>query len=337
MSDLIYTVIVLLLFFSIAFIGIKKNDNQDISTMLTKYNSLRGLLAIEVLLGHVVQNESGTNLTIFTSFMIVSVGFFFFVSSFGMSNSYRVKYNYLGRYFLFRKCGYLMFIAILVYLFSLGVSYFTGCYVWKFNSFIDMVVGFPDRTNWYIFELMAFYFLFYLTYKFFSSPLTRCIIVFIVSVVIITLLFCFGVQEKYYASTLCFSFGILAGEYYEQVKRFLLSIKGLIVCSLVTMGGLTSVIYKQGIFALCYSKNLLCIAFILFIFLFMSKFELNNKVITFLMKMSTEIYLCSFLWVYTLAPTEMNYMIRVPMVFIATIISALIIYPICNFMKKKLK
>lgn len=111
----------------------------------------------------------------------------------------------------------------------------------------------------------------------------------------------------------------------------------MVISVILTLVGLWPLLFSRGIFTLCYSKNICCISIILILFIFLSKFEIKNKVILFLMKLSTEIYLCSFLWIHTLELTGMNYMQRMPIILLATILSALMINPICFAIKKQLK
>lgn len=65
-------------------------------------NALRGIFAIEIVIGHVVRYEN-TWLYPFGKFMIISVAFFFFVSAFGMVSPIRNREMFTLRDFLREK------------------------------------------------------------------------------------------------------------------------------------------------------------------------------------------------------------------------------------------
>ncbi|MBQ9867050.1 MAG: hypothetical protein IJM34_08525 [Lachnospiraceae bacterium] len=78
---------VYLIFLLLAAIGSKKRESLPTDKeALSELNGLRGLFALEVIVGHVVRYENSL-LFPFGKFMIVSVGFFFYVSGFGLAYS----------------------------------------------------------------------------------------------------------------------------------------------------------------------------------------------------------------------------------------------------------
>lgn len=89
MYSLILSICILLFFVYIIFGNCEKHSSHNISreSCLTYLNRLRGIFAIEIVIGHVVRDEQ-TILYPLGKFMICSVAFFFFVSAFGMAVSY---------------------------------------------------------------------------------------------------------------------------------------------------------------------------------------------------------------------------------------------------------
>jgi len=79
---------------------------KNIEKQLIQLNSLRGLFALEIIIGHVVRDESGI-ISMLGRFMICSVAFFFFLSASGMVLSYKSKNDYLSIRFLINKVFFL--------------------------------------------------------------------------------------------------------------------------------------------------------------------------------------------------------------------------------------
>ena len=135
----------------------------DKTEKLKRLNALRGLFAVQIILGHAVYQDSV--LYPLCQFSIISVAYFFFVSAFGMVLSYHKKNNYLNISFLVRKPIYLLCIAIFIYLFGTAVDIILEPDLGFVSSFFS-IKNFFLQTNWYIWELIFFYFMFWFTYKY---------------------------------------------------------------------------------------------------------------------------------------------------------------------------
>lgn len=114
MYSIVFSICVFLIFAGFALFGCKKRSTDSLSrkSCLQNLNDLRGLFALEIVLGHVVRWET-TILLPFGKFMICSVAFFFFVSAFGMAISHEEKENYLSYHFLISKPVCLFLITVL--------------------------------------------------------------------------------------------------------------------------------------------------------------------------------------------------------------------------------
>jgi succinate dehydrogenase hydrophobic anchor subunit len=153
------------IFVAIILISIKLRKDTDVSQKLLFYrmNGIRGLFALEVFIGHsyyIIDLNIGLSV-IFQKFLIASVGFFFAMSGWGLSNSFRCKENYL-KGFLLKKISYLLLISLIVYIFSVTICYLLCGYGgYSFQNISELTTNFIKTTNFFIFELILFYILFY--------------------------------------------------------------------------------------------------------------------------------------------------------------------------------
>ncbi|MDD6072586.1 MAG: hypothetical protein PUC12_17515 [Clostridiales bacterium] len=81
--DIVYVVFILLLFAGVIFCGVKPLPALDGQEACQRLNNLRGIFAMEIVVGHVIRDDR-TLLYPMGKFMIISVAFFFFVSAFGL-------------------------------------------------------------------------------------------------------------------------------------------------------------------------------------------------------------------------------------------------------------
>ena len=165
--------------------------------------------------------------------MIISVAFFFFVSAYGMARSYDAKEDYLHG-FLFSKFSYLLAIAVIAYLHSLIIKFlFTGSIEPK-----HIIRGFFTSTNWYIWELLFFYLLFFLIYRY--IPKYRVSIIGILTFLCATGGFAIGLPQGYYCSAMAFPAGLLFYEHFNTVTRFLKTAWGKFTTIIMAIAGLYS-------------------------------------------------------------------------------------------------
>lgn len=330
MSDFIFSIVVLFIFLFICLLGIKKQNGLPNNT-LDKFNSIRGIFALNILLGHVVQYENSLA-QILSKFMIASVGFFFFVSAFSMSSSFKKNPHYISCHFLLRKCGFLLFMAFNTYLISCLLNVFFHVYIWNFYGLSDLILGFGDRTNWYVWILLLFYLLFYFTYKYIHRY--RVAIFFVITFISITILYLCKSQEMYYASSLCFPLGLMFGEYHEAMSNYLNSAKGVMTTILLFILGILSLIFSGNIVGACYLKNVFCISVILTLSQVFNFFTLENPIISFLTKYSAETYFFHFFWVYVTLDKNVHYYYRMPIVLLCTILISIPMNIVNTFFKQ---
>lgn len=323
MHDIIYAMaVVICLLISVIYGGKRSKQNTDKMEMCRRLNALRGIFAIEIVIGHVVRYES-TLLYPFGKFMIISVAFFFFVSAFSMALSYYRKENYLKN-FLLLKVGYLLCIAVITYLVNVLIDIIVPMDLGYYE--VTGIIGknFFNCTNWYIWELLIFYICFYFIYRFTKRHLLYFVII------TIALIVCFyGKSIAWWASILAFPFGILYAEYFEKFNKIQYSKWGVIITVILCTLGLGGLFVSEtNVTGMIISRNILCIGGILVLLYLIGYCCIDNKIIKFLTSNSTAIYLFQFVYLEIAYVYEWDWKIEIPFVLIMTIATAMIFSPI---------
>lgn len=328
----LYCLIMFAVFCGIVLWKIKfKSHPNTREEFLQNLNELRGIFALEVVFGHLVRYEYNI-LFPFGKFMICSVAFFFFVSAFGMVVSFEKKENYLGRRFIISKPLYLLAIAVVIYIFEIIVDIFAPYGMGYLSP--NPALTFLHATNWYIWELILFYFIFWISYKFFYK--FRLFIIGFVAAVLAIVFYQCGLVEMWYASILGFPAGLLFSEFYDKIAGFLRTKKGVLLTVVLSLFGLMSmVIRNENIVSMVFMRNAICLAAIIVIFYVCDKMKIgNNAVARFLCVHSTEIYLSQFVWLSIAEHYQLDFMIKVPCVLFATIMTAVVIHPVISWLRK---
>lgn len=311
-------------FFVLYGIRFQKIDNE--SAYFQSFNALRGLFALEIIVGHVIRYES-TLLYPIGKFMIISVAFFFFVSSWGLCRSFHTKNCYL-QHFLLPKCGYLLALSLIAYLIRILVFWCTGRL--HFNG--NIIQDYLSCTNWYIWELLFFYLLFYLIYKYLKKY--RVLLFFVITFAAATAVFFIGMPQGYYSSALAFPAGLFFYEYFSTVTGFLQKAAGKIFVFLASLLGLSSLLLNaSSLLGMVYLRNLMCLAALCILFYVLTYFRINNFFLKKLGKYSTEIYLYQFVFL-DIFLTQPDWRIRMLLVCFFTLLSAIILHPIHTLLKK---
>lgn len=320
-SLFIYALFAFLLFYGIRF---QKNDSEPV--YFQSFNALRGLFALEIVVGHVIRYES-TLLYPLGKFMIISVAFFFFVSGWGLCRSFHTKDRYL-EHFLLPKCGYLLALSLIAYLIRILVFLCSGRLHFDRNIFQDYL----SCTNWYIWELLFFYLLFYLIYKYVKKY--RILLIALITFSAITAVFFIDMPQGYYSSALAFPAGLLFYEYFSAVTGFFQKPAGKILVFLTSLLGLSSLLLgADSLLGMVYLRNLMCLSALCILFYVLTYFEVNNLFLKKLGKYSTEIYLYQFIFL-ELFSAQSDWRIRMLLVCFLTLLTAVILHPIHVLIRK---
>lgn len=292
------------------------------------FNSLRGLFALEIIVGHVVRYEDSL-LYPMGKFMIISVAFFFFVSAYGLTRSFHTKEHYL-KGFLPAKCIYLLAIALVAFLVRELLLFLAGRFTFPENIFLS----FLQQTNWYIWELLLFYVLFYFCYRY--LPRYRILTITVITLLFITGCFKTGMIQGYYSSALAFPAGLFFYEYFPAVMRFFKSITGKIAVALLTAAGLSCLLLPEtSLIGMVYLRNIMCLAALCLMVYFFMFISTGNIFLQKLGKYSTELYLYQFIFLLLFSDLP-DYRIEIPVVCVLTLLTAFIIHPVNSGIKRLL-
>ena len=208
----------------------KAETEQEVWSRL---NAFRGPLAICIMLSHIWGNNGLVLLVPFNKVVTVCVAVFLFLSGYGMTRSLEKKRESYWKEILGIKIPYLLFMAVVVYLFSCALQAATGAAVVEADSYLPLSAGrFLATTNWYIWELTGFY-LAFAAVSGIRNAAIRNGIVLGGSVIAFLLLYRTGVVEGYYNSIFGFSFGMLAA---SCKKPEIFGKKGAAVTGLILCG-----------------------------------------------------------------------------------------------------
>lgn len=307
------------------------NENRE--KTLKQLNALRGLFALEIIIGHSIRYEIGI-LYPLGKFMICSVAFFFFVSAYGMVISFQNKKNYLEVSYLKNKILYLFLIATLTYVLNNLIDFCLKDYNLRYLENIKSFEYFFKNTNWYIWQQIIFYIAFFAVYKYFYKY--RIWGISLLSIGLPIIFYLCDMPECWCASSFAFAFGIIVAEYYSKVKEFVDSIWGKLTLIVLIMFGCASLLVEnETLLSMVFMRNSICIASIIIMF-YISKLDFlgNNPVSRLLTKYSLELYLSQFVWLGLVDYLGLGYWRKIAFVLLSTIITAAVIHFPFKFIKK---
>lgn len=285
---------------------------------LSQSKAILGLFAVLIVLHHLVQTIGAENASLFSfleDFGVCLVGAFFFFSGYGLIRSLREKPDYLTGFLKKRLPGVVIpFYGCTLIFYIAGVLSHKG---YGLAESIGYLSGFIllNTHMWYIVEIVLFYVVFYLIYRFISNRKTAfaAMTAFLAVFTAFSLLLCHGKYwfqgEWWYNSSLLFAVGIAMGEWEKPIltciKKHIklcsvLAVTGFAVFYRITMymlrhhGYWTENAFSNGyadkwmtlLPQLCMSFFFLCC---LVIILLKCRFE--NPVLTTLGNISLELYL----------------------------------------------
>lgn len=250
---------------------------------------LRGILAVEIVLGHTYGYLENNSLLYFNNRIGVwVVGIFFFLSGYGLNYSFHRKKDYL-KGFLVKRVGRILFPFVIVCF----VNYLLGLC----NSFSECM--FQD---WFVTEMTLIYCIWYLAYKCLSEKYAVPIFCFLILTLNI-LGTHYGIGSRWYGSTACFLLGIV----FEKNEKIIFSYCGTrygrkvgTVSLSFLFGGILFLLHENNLFVNTLMINGTCILLCIIVYLFMMKIKIGNAMTNFLGCISWQIYVShrTFLRVY---------------------------------------
>lgn len=300
---------------------------EDEKEIYLRLNYLRGLLALIVLLSHIWGYTQISLLVPFNKMVTIAVAAFFFLSGYGMARSFEKKNNYLKSIFG-EKIPFLIYMAVMSYIVSALLEWIIGTKVQLGNNaFIPIgIKSLLINTNWYVYELIAFYLLFAIVMKFCPKKY-QIPVVFIVSVIAFFILFNAGVVEAYYNSILGFVMGIFCYrsswlKWIDKKGVLAIAIFGVLMC----FSTMFLVNHTTVYFAII--RNMAAIAMIIVVLYFIRMINTKYEVLNYLSKISPELYFYHMpialifswfiksVWIYALIVTVISFIVAIAMTFI---------------------
>mgnify|MGYP004648965571 CR=1 FL=1 len=333
--------LIYLVYIAVAFIILYRCEREKLnfnieSEYLDRLNSLRGVFALDIIIGHVA-GHGMIPLMPFEKFSIVSVFGFFFLSGSGMTYSCYNKENYLNR--IFGKIIYLIAVTMITYIVKIFVQLVSGLDLGYIPTKItDLPQKYFEITNWYIWELIVLYIFFFLIYKGFTSKKIRTCLIVLASVVLGIVFALSGTVVAWYYSIWGFAFGVIFTEFFEKVIDFIHKWYGIIVIVSFIFAGFGGYALLSENAVMSYiTRNFFDIACLMILILLIEQIRFENGIIRFLTTYSLEIYLYQSLWLDVTQSFYHLYCLRMIVVVGLTIFTAILIRPINEKIKKLLK
>lgn len=221
---------------------------EEEKEVLSRMNYLRGFFAILIVLGHCGRRFESEQLLLAIPHYgaYIWVCFFFTVSGWSLAYNFDYKEKYLEKFWI-RKIMKLVLLAIETEI----VAQFLMYIFLKKRFYINITI--LNDINWYIYEILVLYVLFWVSFRYFPKPLIREIFVWLISIFVAIgtwLLYRYGSWSgwsyAYYYSVLCFPLGIsihkLFGKIVEKKQIFLL------VCSSLAIGSVPCIVMPRESF-----------------------------------------------------------------------------------------
>lgn len=284
---------IILLFIGLILFNAKIMDKDYEKTALNYSNTvaIRGICAIEIMLGHIgIALPNQILLFPFRKAGILIVGIFFFFSGYGLMYSLENKKNYLTGFLRKRLTAILVptffvcILAILLYYAILGEN----------NSILQACIFSIESINWYVWEILGCYVLFYLVYRFLSKE-SAFVFIAALSVIFVCFSYIAGLSNPWYGSTLCFPLGLWAASNQTEflkwnVKHWIgkTAVLGIVLSVSII---LFFILPERSISGAIISRNVASLSFCCIVTILLRKIKIGNKLTEFLGKISFEIYL----------------------------------------------
>lgn len=319
----------------------QRNKERDRSRkrIVASINSMRGLFALEILVGHAVMHSGcGMPLDAYEKFLFVSVGFFFFASAFSIMHALDVRPSYFDGFW--KKPVTLAAFACISFLYDCLIALLSGTFAY-YRAGENFAVLFFQRTNWFLWELAGFYILFFLCFRTYHEKqgrAWRCILLFAAAAAVMTALYALEMQPAWYISTAAFPTGILAAAFYDEIRSFLFSRKGIGIGLLLVTAGLFSIaplpIQEQYLGAVLL-HNVFIAGSVILILLFSSLWNrsAHSKVYGFFQSHSLALYLSQFIFMRISDSRQFSLAPRMCLVIGGSVISAALLQPLYDAVK----
>jgi len=215
-----------------------KDQFVQVFLPMTSANAIKGFAAVGIILHHLVQHDTqyGSIYKGPVFFMnemgIFFTAIFFFLSGYGLLESYNSKPDYLDNFLKKRLPSVLVpfYLSNIIYIIIKG---FLWERITNIKDFFTCLIGFTllNTNTWFLVEITLLYLVFYFTYKHISNKKTALWTVFASILVMVTVGILLGHEsdgigghwfkgEWWFNSTIAFYFGLSVGQYKDKILSF---------------------------------------------------------------------------------------------------------------------
>ncbi len=252
--------------------------------------ALRGICSVEIMMGHIGLTTGSVILYPNRKAGILFVGIFFLLSGYGVAYCTEQKTDYLKNFLVKRAVKILLpayFIKILMILMQYVLLHTR-------EPFPIHLEVFFTGLNWYVWEQLFFYLIFWIGHK--IAPRYTEIIVWVVSVMLTVGAYLQGIDNPWYGSSFCFWLGLCI---YKIQKRKIKCGHVGVYCILTGVLAITLVISMAAFFLLGnnsvlgnpIARNVASVSFCIITVLLLCKIRVVNSASVILGKCSYEIFL----------------------------------------------
>ncbi len=284
---------------------------------------LRGILALEIVLGHAYGHVKDNLLYFNNRIGVWVVGIFFFLSGYGLMLSLHRKENYL-KGFIAKRIGRIFIPFFIVFL-------------------VNFVLGFSSNlfkallADWFVTEVMVIYLLWYLLYNY--LPEKYAFLILFVSVLLLNIFGCYyDIGSRWYGSTACFLFGILYEKKEEKIIAFCKTNYCRVIAAVVLLflsGSILFIMNESSIAVSAVMINSTCILLCEMICLLLMKFTIGNTITRFLGSISWEIYVSHRTFLFLLDKVEINnHFVYMCLLFGCIVIASWLLLQACKIIEK---
>lgn len=259
--------------------GLKKCQKTDSALTISNSSALRGISAVEIMLGHI--GLASGNIFQFPNRKagILFVGIFFMLSGFGLAYGFDNKKDYIKHFFRNRMVAILipaLFVILIEIIYYQTISF-------------QMLSG---SGRWYIIELLGFYTIFFVSYKLLGNKGWIAISIF--SGIFIVVAFLCGLTNPWYGSTLCFPLGMAYYKFQKNTKTLSLGKRlfFIVLSGIILIISIAGFFLKDGTFfgnVIC--RSLASVSFCVALLLILEKISIENQYSKWLSNISYEIFL----------------------------------------------
>lgn len=272
--------------------GIHREEHKKEEIFSMKcVSSLRGICAIEIMIGHIGVQTGNAFLFLNRKAGILFVGIFFMLSGYGLAYNVNRKNHYLDNFLKKRLSKLLVPVAIVCASVVLVNRVF-----FRTRVTTTELLSFFNSSSWFVWEIIVLYLVFYIAYSRVGGNGKKAVLIF--SAIFSVFAYAVKMSNPWYGSTLCFPLGIYFYDYAVQAKNKQNNLRGkyiaeigLALLAVVCGIGLYFMLGEDNFAGTLIGRNVASAAFCIVIILLLEKIAIGNSAAAWLGIFSYEIYL----------------------------------------------